>query len=72
MATVLAGMLVMTTFLLTSVMMFGTFLSTSVSQGESLKALAGVSIKRLGSRPYDNERIRCYPGWARCGGAGGQ
>lgn len=49
MATVLAGMLVMTTFLLTSMMMFGTFLSTSVSQGESLKALAGVSIKRLGS-----------------------
>ena len=49
MATVLAGMLVITTFLLTSVLMFGTFLSTSVSQGESLKVLTDVGGKRLGS-----------------------
>ena len=49
MATVIAGMVVITTFLLTSALMFGTFLSTSVSQGESLKVLTDVSNKRLGS-----------------------
>ena len=49
MATVIAGMVVIATFLLTSVLMFGTFLSTSVSQGESLKVLTDVSSKRLGS-----------------------
>ena len=49
MATVIAGMVVITTFLLTSVMMFGAFLTTSVSQGESLRVLTHVSNKRLGS-----------------------
>ena len=49
MATVLAGLVVITTFLVTSVLLFGTFLSTSVSQGESLKVLTHVSSDRLGS-----------------------
>ena len=49
MATVLAGMVVIATFLLTSFLLFGTFLSTSVSQGESLKVLTDISSKRLGS-----------------------
>ena len=49
MGTALAGMVVITTFLLTSVLLFGTFLSTSVSQGQSLKVLTDVSGKRLGS-----------------------
>ena len=49
MGTVLAGMVVITTFLLTSALLFGTFLSTSVSQGESLKVLTHLSSKRLGS-----------------------
>ena len=49
MATVLAGMVVIATFLVTSVLLFGTFLSTSVSQGKSLKVLTDVSSRRLGS-----------------------
>ena len=49
MGTVLAGMVVITTFLLTSVLLFGAFLSTSVSQGQSLKVLTDVGSKRLGS-----------------------
>ena len=49
MATVIAGMVVIASFLLTSMLMFGSFLSTSVSQGESLKVLTDVSSKRSGS-----------------------
>ena len=49
MGTVLAGMVVITTFLLASVLMFGAFLSASVSQGESLRVLTHVSSERLGS-----------------------
>ena len=49
MGTVLAGKVVITTFLLASVLMFGAFLSASVSQGESLRVLTHVSSERLGS-----------------------
>jgi len=45
----IAGMVVMATFLLTSAVMFGTFLATTVSQGQSLKELTEMNQKRAGS-----------------------
>ncbi len=49
MGIVLAGILVIATFLLASLLMFGSFLTTSASQAESLKAQTVFNNERLGS-----------------------
>ncbi len=49
MSALIAGVLVIATFLLASVLMFGTFLTSSSTQAQSLKDLGRINSKRVGS-----------------------
>jgi hypothetical protein len=49
MSALILGVLVITSFLLASVIMFGTFLTTSATQAQSLKELGRISQERIGS-----------------------
>ncbi len=49
MSALIAGVLVIATFLLASVLMFGTFLTSSASQAQSLKDMGRVNLERTGS-----------------------
>jgi hypothetical protein len=49
MSALISGVLVIASFLLASVIMFGTFLTTSATQAESLKELGKISQERMGS-----------------------
>lgn len=49
MSVVISGILVITSFILASVLMFGTFLTTSTTQSQSLKDLAKINREKVGS-----------------------
>jgi hypothetical protein len=49
MSVLIPGVLVIASFLLASVIMFGTFLTTSATQAQSLKELGKISQERVGS-----------------------
>ena len=50
MSIIAPGIMVITVFLLASALMFGTFLTASATQGDSLKALATVNAARAGDQ----------------------
>ncbi len=49
MSALIAGVLIIATFLLASVLMFGTFLTSSSTQAQSLKDLGQINSERVGS-----------------------
>ena len=49
MSALIAGVLIIATFLLASVLMFGTFLTSSSTQAQSLKDLGRINSERVGS-----------------------
>ena len=49
MSSLISGFLIITTFLVSSVLIFGTFLTTTVTQSQSLKELAQYTKERSGS-----------------------
>ena len=50
MSVIAPGIMVITVFLLASALMFGTFLTASATQGDSLKDLATVNIAQAGDQ----------------------
>ena len=49
MSALIAGVLIIATFLLASVLMFGTFLTSSSTQAQSIKDLGQINSERVGS-----------------------